>query len=180
MSRKGRMPIPLPKGVEVSMKGQDLMVKGPKGTLNQKVVPGVKIAVAEGNVTVGVAHQDRRHRALHGLYRALVSNMVTGVAKGFTKVLEMVGVGYRSAVSGQSLDLSLGFSHPTKVTIPQGLEIKIEKGTVIQISGANKQQVGQFAAQVRAIRPPEPYQGKGVRYKDERVRRKAGKTAKKA
>src|ERR1700730_2032113 len=174
MSRKGRMPIPLPKGVEVSIKGQELMVKGPKGALSRKVVVGVKVAVDEGNVVVGVVQEDRRHKALHGLYRALVANMVQGVAQGFSKTLEMVGVGYRSAVSGESLDLQLGFSHPTRVSIPKGIEVKVDKGTSIVISGADKQQVGQFAAQVRAIRPPEPYQGKGVRYQNERVRRKAG------
>jgi large subunit ribosomal protein L6 len=171
MSRKGRMPVPLPKGVEVAVKGAELTVKGPKGVLKQALVEGVQVSVAEGVATVTVAKGDRWHRAMHGLYRALVANMVQGVAEGFAKTLEMVGVGYRSAVSGRTLDLSLGFSHPTKKTIPEGIEVKVDKGT--------NQQVGQFAAEVRAMRPPEPYQGKGVRYQGERVRRKAGKTAKK-
>jgi large subunit ribosomal protein L6 len=179
MSRKGRMPVPLPKGVEVAVKGAELTVKGPKGVLKQALVEGVQVSVAEGVATVTVAKGDRWHRAMHGLYRALVANMVQGVAEGFAKTLEMVGVGYRSAVSGRTLDLSLGFSHPTKKTIPEGIEVKVDKGTNIVISGINKQQVGQFAAEVRAMRPPEPYQGKGVRYQGERVRRKAGKTAKK-
>jgi large subunit ribosomal protein L6 len=179
MSRKGRMPIPVPNGVEVAMKGRQLSVKGPKGTLSRPVVDGVNVGVAEGVVTVTVAKADRWHKSLHGLYRALVANMVQGVSQGFARTLELVGVGYRAAVQGRVLDLTLGFSHPTKVGIPEGLEVKVDKGTQVVISGLDKQRVGQFAAEVRSIRPPEPYQGKGVRYQDERVRRKAGKTAKK-
>jgi len=179
MSRKGRMPIPVPKGVEVVIKEDHVSVKGPKGALNRTVVEGVKVALADGIVTVTVTGQTRTHKALHGLYRALVANMVQGVAEGFTRTLELVGVGYRATVQGRIIDLTLGFSHPTRVPIPQGIDVTIEKGTAVMVSGIDKQQVGQFAAQVRSLRPPEPYQGKGVRYRGERVRKKAGKTAKK-
>jgi large subunit ribosomal protein L6 len=177
MSRKGKLPIPLPKGVEVKVVGSQITVKGPKGTLNQQLHPSV-IAKVENNeviVTLKEGHEDQGN--FHGLSRTLIDNLVFGTTNGYEKKLEMVGVGYRAAVTGHILDLQIGFSHPTKLTIPEGLHVKVEKNTAIFISGIDKQKVGQFAATVRAIRPPEPYQGKGIKYSDEHIRRKAGKSA---
>jgi large subunit ribosomal protein L6 len=180
MSRKGKMPVVLPKGVEVQVKENVIHVKGPKGTLTETLVPGVSLKIEKDAVSVEVSGTSRQERSFHGLYRALVQNMVTGTATGFEKKLEMQGVGYRAAVQGKNVDLQLGFSHPTPLPIPEGIQVKIEKNTLITISGANKQMVGQFAAEIRAVKPPEPYQGKGVRYDGEYVRRKAGKAAKSA
>jgi large subunit ribosomal protein L6 len=177
MSRKGKLPIPLPKGVEVKVSDTEVFVKGPKGSLQQKLVPGIQVKV-EGNqviVSLDEEHSDLNH--YYGLYRALINNMVVGTTEGFEKRLEMVGVGYRAAVQGDLLDLQLGFSHPTKLPIPKGLTVKVDKNTVIIISGFDKHLVGQFAATVRSKRPPEPYQGKGIRYVGEYVRKKAGKAA---
>lgn len=180
MSRKGKMPVVLPKGVQVQVQDNTVIVKGPKGTLNQALVPGVKLTVDTETVAVEVADDSRELRRFHGLYRALLENMVVGTSTGFEKKLEMIGVGYRAAVQGAVLDLQLGYSHPTQLHIPTGLQVKVEKNTAITITGTDKQAVGQFAAQVRALRSPEPYQGKGVRYVNEYVRRKAGKAAKSA
>ncbi len=180
MSRKGRQPIVLPKGVEVKLQGQSITVKGPKGTLSQALISGVSIQVEPGQVLVNVENESREMSKFHGLYRALVNNMVVGTTTGFEKKLEMQGVGYRAAVQGNLLDLQLGFSHPTKLPIPKEIAVKVDKNTLISITGICKQTVGQFAAQVRAMRPPEPYQGKGIRYDGEYVRRKAGKAAKTA
>lgn len=179
MSRKGNLPIALPKGVEVKISGSKVSVKGPKGTLEQHVHEGLQAKV-EGNellVSIMESHKDQDMGRFHGLTRTLLQNMVDGVTKGFEKVLEMVGVGYRAAVQGRLLDLQLGFSHPTKLPIPEGIQVSIEKGTVITIKGNNKQEVGQFAAFTRAQRKPEVYQGKGIRYSGEYVRKKAGKAA---
>jgi len=177
MSRKGKLPIPLPKGVEVKLTTSEVQVKGPKGTLHQALVPGIRLEVLPDRLQVHLeeGHEDKGH--FFGLYRSLINNMVVGTTVGFLKELEMIGVGYRAAVQGQLLDLQIGFSHPTKLEIPQGLQVKVEKNTTITITGSDKQVVGQFAASVRAIRPPEPYQGKGIRYKGEFVRKKAGKAA---
>lgn len=176
MSRKGKLPIPLPKNVEVKVSGTEVTVKGPKGTLQQSLVPGIQVQVENQQVIVTIPEdQDLGH--FHGLYRALIDNMVKGTTDGFEKRLEMVGVGYRAAVQGDLLDLQLGFSHPTKLPIPKGLTVKVDKNTVIIISGSDKHLVGQFAATIRSKRPPEPYQGKGIRYVNEYVRRKAGKAA---
>jgi large subunit ribosomal protein L6 len=180
MSRKGRMPIQLPKGVEVKVANNMITVKGPKGTLTQELVPGITLAVESDHIVVSAENDSRELSKFHGLYRALVQNMVQGTTSGFEKRLEMVGVGYRAAVQGKLLDLQIGCSHPTKLAIPEGLQVKVDKNTEIFISGINKQAVGQFAAQVRDMKRPEPYQGKGIRYKDEYVRRKAGKAAKTA
>jgi large subunit ribosomal protein L6 len=180
MSRKGRSPITLPKGVEVQVKDNEIFVKGPKGTLQQQLVPGVTLLVDNNVVTVDVEDTSRELRKFHGLYRALVNNMVVGTSQGFEKKLEMIGVGYRAAVQGTVLDLQVGNSHETKLAIPAGISVKVEKNTQISVTGINKQAVGQFAAQIRAHKKPEPYQGKGIRYEGEYVRKKAGKAAKTA
>lgn len=180
MSRKGRMPIQLPKGVDIQLAGELITVKGSKGTLKQPLLPGILIRIEPELVHVEVEKDTRELSRLHGLYRALISNMVVGTSQGFEKRLEMVGVGYRAAVQGNLLDLQIGFSHPTKLHIPEGMLVKVEKNTLIIISGIDRQAVGQFAAEIRGMRPPEPYQGKGIRYANEFVRRKAGKAAKTA
>ncbi len=179
MSRKGKLPIPLPKDVEVKVSNTEVAIKGPKGSLKQQLVPGIEVKVEDNQIHVSIASigngEELSH--YHGLYRSLVHNMVVGATEGFEKKLEMIGVGYRAAVQGELLDLQLGFSHPTKLSIPKGLTVKVDKNTLITISGFDKQLVGQFAANVRSKRPPEPYQGKGIRYVGEYVRRKAGKAA---
>ncbi len=179
MSRKGRILIALPKGVDIQVARNLVTVKGPKGTLKQEIKDGIEVAVKDGSIHVTA--QRNGLKAYHGLYRSLIANMVEGASKGFTRNLEMVGVGYRANVQGKFLDLQLGHSHENKMAIPEGLEIKVDKNnTVVIITGIDKQKVGQFAAAVRAVRPPEPYKGKGVRYENEYVRRKAGKAGKKA
>ncbi len=177
MSRKGKAPIPLAKGVEVTLSGSTLTVKGPKATLTREIIPGIEVIVENDHLQINLAAGHENMNNYHGLYRSLINNMVLGVAQGFTKKLEMIGVGYRAAVQGQLLDLQVGFSHPTKVSIPKGVSVTVEKNTTIIVTGSDSQQIGQFAAQVRAIRPPEPYQGKGIRYVGEYVRKKAGKAA---
>jgi len=177
MSRKGNQPVPLPKGVDVNVNGLTVTVKGPKGSLNQQIQEGINVKVEGDHVIVALAETHPHSGNFHGLYRTLIQNMVEGTTNGFDKKLEMIGVGYRAAVQGDLLDLQLGFSHPTKLPIPVGLTIKVEKNTLITISGFDKHLVGQFAAIIRSKRPPEPYQGKGIRYAGEYVRKKAGKSA---
>lgn len=177
MSRKGKLPIALPKGVEVKVNPNEVHVKGPKGTLHQKLVPGIEITVDGAELVVGLSEEHQDKGNFHGLYRSLIQNMVQGTSVGFERKLEMIGVGYRAAVQGNLLDLQIGFSHPTKLPIPQGIQVKVDKNTNITVTGIDKQMVGQFAATVRAVRPPEPYQGKGIRYEGEYVRKKAGKAA---
>jgi large subunit ribosomal protein L6 len=177
MSRKGKLPIALPKGVEAKLSSDEVIVAGPKGTLHQKLVPAICVREEEAHLHVELVPGHEKSKNFHGLYRTLISNMVEGTTKGFQKELEMVGVGYRAIVQGHHLELQIGFSHPTKLSIPEGLQVKVEKNTAITISGIDKCRVGHFAAYVRAMRPPEPYQGKGIRYKNEYVRRKAGKSA---
>lgn len=177
MSRKGKLPIPLPKSVEVKVSDSEVSVKGPKGSLTQKLVPGIQVKVEGNEVVVSLEDEKTDLNHFFGLYRSLINNMVVGTAEGFEKRLEMIGVGYRAAVQGDLLDLQLGFSHPTKLAIPKGLTVKVDKNTLIIISGFDKHLVGQFAANVRSKRPPEPYQGKGIRYLGEYVRKKAGKSA---
>ena len=177
MSRKGKLPIPLPKGVEVKISDKEVSVKGPKGFLVQPLVPGIRIAIQNDEVIVALSHEALAVDHYHGLYRTLIQNMVIGTTEGFEKRLEMIGVGYRAVVQGESLDLQIGLSHPTRLPIPRGLMVKVEKNTQIIISGFDKHLVGQFAATVRSKRPPEPYQGKGIRYVGEYVRKKAGKAA---
>lgn len=177
MSRKGKFPIPLPKGVEVKCTNNEVTVKGPKATLSHKLMDGLELKIDNAQLLVECPSNDHELSKFHGLHRAIISNMVVGVTQGFEKKLEMVGVGYRASVQGKELDLQLGFSHPTRLPIPEGLAVKVDKNTNITISGSDAQVVGQYAAEVRAMRPPEPYQGKGIRYAGEYVRKKAGKAA---
>ncbi|MBP9841626.1 MAG: 50S ribosomal protein L6 [Simkaniaceae bacterium] len=178
MSRLGKTPIQLPKGVEVKINQRKLHVKGSKGTMELDFPEGIEISVNGTEVAVAWNEASGLEQPAHGLYRSLVNNIITGVSRGFEKKLSLVGVGYRAAVQGKSLEMQLGFSHPCLIPIPQGIEIAIEKSVAITITGIDKALVGQFAASVRALRPPEPYKGKGVRYIDEFVRKKAGKSAK--
>jgi large subunit ribosomal protein L6 len=179
MSRKGKKPIELPKGVEVKVDSDSVEVKGPKGTLKSRLVSGISVALEGETLTVQFQEgNDNPAGKFLGLMRALIDNMVTGTSKGFEKKLEMIGVGYRASVQGHELDLQVGFSHPTRLPIPEGIQVSVEKNTIITVAGIDKQQVGEFAAVVRSKRPPEPYQGKGIRYSGEFVRRKAGKTGK--
>jgi large subunit ribosomal protein L6 len=178
MSRLGKKPIQLPKGVEIKVAQRKLQVKGAKGNVDLDFPEGIDISVNGAEVTVAWNEESGLARPNHGLYRSLVNNIIIGVSQGFEKKLALVGVGYRAAVQGKSLEMQLGFSHPCLIAIPQGIEIAIEKSVAITIKGIDKTLVGQFAASVRALRPPEPYKGKGVRYVDEFVRKKAGKSAK--
>jgi len=175
MSRVGRKPIPIPNGVSVEAVDGGVRVKGPKGTLTERMPARVAISVESGKVSVARSDDDKNTRALHGLARALIQNMVRGVVEPFVKELEIQGVGYRADVAGKTLKLLLGFSHPVELAIPEGLKIAVDKNVMIRIEGINRQQVGQFAADLRSIRPPEPYKGKGIRYVGERVSRKVGK-----
>ena len=178
MSRIGKQPIPVPAGVDVTIEGSTVTTKGPKGTLSQSFDPDMQITLEEGSIWVRRPSDDRRHRSLHGLTRTLVSNMVVGVSDGFRKDMEIVGVGYRAALKGSDLDLSLGLSHPMVVACPEGITFEVPAPTKISVIGIDKQRVGQIAAEIRSIRPPEPYKGKGIRYAGEHVRRKVGKAAK--
>ncbi len=175
MSRIGNSPIDLPAGVEVTMQGTDVVVKGPKGTLTQWVNSAITVTIDDGVVRISRENDERQNRALHGLTRALIANMVVGVTEGYVKELTAVGVGYRAALKGNTLELQVGFSHPVHLDAPEGVTFEVPEPTRIIVSGIDKQKVGQVAANVRAVRPPEPYKGKGIRYKDEYVRRKAGK-----
>jgi large subunit ribosomal protein L6 len=179
MSRIGKSPIPIPSGVDVAINGSHVTVKGPKGTLEHDAPESITVA-RDGDVLVVTRPDDEReHRALHGLTRSLVANMVTGVSEGFVRELEIVGVGYRAAAAGpRHLDLQVGFSHPVAVDAPEGVEFEVPTPTRITVRGFDKQLVGQVAADIRKIRKPEPYKGKGIRYANERVLRKAGKSAK--
>ena len=179
MSRIGRSPIEVPSGVDVTVTGQRVEVKGPKGTLSRELPEPITVRQDEGQLLVERPDDERTNRALHGLSRSLVANMVTGVTAGFTKELEIVGVGYRATAAGPSrIDLALGFSHPVWVDAPDGITFEVPAPTRIVVSGIDKEAVGQMAANIRKIRKPEPYKGKGVRYAGERVLRKAGKAAK--
>lgn len=178
MSRIGKQPIPVPSGVEVKIDGPTVTVKGPKGELTQTFNEDMIIEMAEGEVTVRRPSDARGHRSLHGLTRTLLSNMVVGVSDGFSKNLEIVGVGYRAAMIGSNLEMQLGFSHPVLIKAESGISFEVPAPTKITVRGIDKQRVGQIAAEIRGWRPPEPYKGKGVRYEGEYVRRKLGKTAK--
>jgi large subunit ribosomal protein L6 len=177
MSRIGKMPVEVPKGVDVSLSRGTLSVKGPKGVLSLDVHPEIEVKVEDGVVTVNRPSDQPRHKALHGLVRSLVANMVTGVSQGFSRTLEIVGVGYRADVSGNGIKVQVGYSHPIDYPAPEGITLECPNQTTIVVSGPDKQKVGQTAAEIRAFRPPEPYKGKGIRYQGEQVRRKAGKTA---
>ena len=174
MSRIGRMPIPVPSGVEVALGGREITVKGPKGTLKMHVIPGVEIKNADGNLTCADGSAATKFA---GTTRALLANMVQGVSQGYERKLELVGVGFRAALQGKSLNLSLGFSHPVVFPAPEGITLETPSPTEIIIKGADKQQVGQTAAKIRGFRPPEPYKGKGVRYAGERITLKEAKKA---
>ncbi len=178
MSRIGNKPITIPSGVTVTLTDNLVQANGPKGMFEVKIHPKASITIGEGVVTVGRHGNDRLARAIHGLTRMLVSNAIEGVSAGFTKKLEMVGTGYRAQTDGSKLTLSVGFSHPVEMTAPEGIAFGVEKNTLISVSGIDKQAVGQIAANIRAVRKPEPYKGKGIRYEGEHVRRKAGKAAK--
>ncbi|MFQ3789899.1 50S ribosomal protein L6 [Halomonas sp. A29] len=174
MSRVAKYPVKVPAGVDVKLDGDQLTVKGSQGTLSMTVHPDVAIAQEEGQLTFNPS-ESAKSWAMAGTTRALVQNLVTGVSEGFTKTLEIVGVGYRAQANGQTLNLSLGFSHPVEYSLPEGVSAETPKNTVIVLKSADKQKLGQVAAEVRAFRPPEPYKGKGVRYADEQVRRKEAK-----
>ena len=178
MSRLGKTPIPLPKEVEVKGSEDLIEIKGPKGTVKAKLPKGSLIKVSENQVLVEFDESSGLPKPMYGLYRSLLNNHIIGVSTGFEKQLSLIGVGYRAAVKGDVLDLQLGFSHPSQLQIPSEVKVAVEKSTLIKVTGIDKQVVGQFAANIRAIRSPEPYKGKGVRYVDEFVRKKAGKAAK--
>ena len=175
MSRIGNQPITVPSGVTATVTGHAIKVKGPKGELEQAFDPDIKVEVGDGAITVTRSTDQRHHRAFHGLYRSLINNMVTGVSKGFAKVLEIEGVGYTAKAAGAKLTLNVGFNAPVEMEAPKGVDVATPKNTVIELSGFDKQKVGQSAAEIRRVRPPEPYKGKGIRYQGEHVRRKAGK-----
>jgi large subunit ribosomal protein L6 len=177
MSRIGRKPIPVPDGVEIQVSPTSVTVKGPKGTLSERINPDMTVSVEDGTLTVARPSDRGEHRALHGLTRSLVANMVTGVTSGFEKRLEIQGVGYRAALRGSDLEMQLGFSHPVSVKAPEGIQFEVPQPTQIIVRGISKQVVGETAAQIRKWRPPEPYKGKGIRYADEHVVRKVGKRA---
>ncbi|MDE0806827.1 MAG: 50S ribosomal protein L6 [Longimicrobiales bacterium] len=177
MSRIGKQPIEVPAGVDVVLQESGISVKGPKGEMKLNINPGIRVGVDEGVVNVSRSSDEAKDRALHGLVRALIANMIEGVDKGFQKTLEIQGVGYRAEKKGSGLLLNLGFSHTIDYPAPEGINIDLPDQTTIVIDGVDKQAVGQTAAEIRAFRPPEPYKGKGIRYQGEHVRRKAGKTA---
>ena len=177
MSRIGRKPIAVPDGVTVEVKPELVKVKGPKGELNQTVSADMKVLESDGTLTVERPTDRGEHRALHGLTRSLIANMVEGVTDGFEKRLEIQGVGYRARLQGKALELSVGYSHPVSVTAPEGIEFEVPAPTQVVVRGIDKQLVGEIAARIRRTRPPEPYKGKGIRYEGEHVRRKVGKRA---
>ena len=179
MSRIGRMPVTLPKGVDVQIEGTHVRVKGPKGEMEHTFPGTMMISVEDGTILVKRPSEDRIQRALHGMTRALINNMVVGVSTGFERVLEVNGVGYRAEVSGKDLVLNVGYSHPVVMEPPEGISFEVDNRTrQIRVKGYDKALVGQIAADIRKVRPPEPYQGKGIKYIEEKIRRKAGKTGK--
>jgi large subunit ribosomal protein L6 len=179
MSRIGKLPIPVPSGVDVAIDGSTVTVKGPKGTLTHQVVEPITIGRGDdGSIEIARPNDERRAKERHGLTRTLVANMVAGVTSGYSKTLEIQGTGYRVTAKGSDLEFALGFSHPVTVRPPEGITFRVEKPTTFVVEGIDKQLVGEVAANIRKIRPPEPYKGKGVRYQGENVRRKAGKAGK--
>ncbi len=175
MSRIGKAPIPVPQGVTVTVEGNRVSVKGPKGELTRTVPAEMQLSQDDGTFTVARPSDEPNHRALHGLTRTLVANMVEGVTKGFQKTLEIVGVGYKAEARPYGLQLALGYSHPIEFRAPQGIKLSAPNPTTVVIDGSNKEVVGQVAAEIRSLRPPEPYKGKGIKYQGEQIRRKAGK-----
>ena len=178
MSRIGRLPIPVPAGVDVTIEGRTVTVKGPKGSLSRELHPDMTVSREDDALVVNRPSDAKPHRQLHGLTRTLVNNMVTGVTTGYSKGLEITGVGYRAALVGRKLQLNLGYSHPVEIDPPEGIAFEVENPTRLSVVGIDKELVGEIAARVRASRKPEPYKGKGVRYAGEKVRRKAGKAGK--
>jgi len=179
VSRIGRMPVMIPKGVEVDVKGSSIRVKGPKGEMSHTFPASMTIKIEDGAVQVSRPSDESAHRALHGMTRALINNMVVGVSTGFEKTLEVNGVGYRAEMNGKNLVLNVGYSHPVVVEPAEGISFEVDTRTrQIKVMGYDKQQIGQVAADIRKIRPPEPYKGKGIKYLDEKIRRKAGKAGK--
>ena len=178
MSRIGRLPISVPAGVEVAVDGSVVKVKGPKGELTQTVAAPITVVVEDGTVQVARPNDERESRALHGLTRTLISNMVQGVSEGYSKQLEIVGTGYRVQAKGANLEFALGYSHPVPFEAPDGITLSVEGSNKVTVAGIDKQQVGQVAAKIRKLRLPDPYKGKGVRYAGEQIRRKAGKAGK--
>ncbi len=178
MSRIGKEPVAIPDGVEVSLDDGVITVTGPQGTLTQEIHPDITVTIADGEIVVTRPDDEREHRALHGLTRALIANMVIGVTQGYQRNLRIVGVGYRAEAKGSDrIVVQVGYSHPVEVVAPEGVTLTVPTPTRIEVRGADKQRVGQVAADIRAIRRPEPYKGKGIRYEDEHVRRKSGKAA---
>ncbi|MDQ2836733.1 MAG: 50S ribosomal protein L6 [Actinomycetota bacterium] len=178
MSRIGKLPIPVPSGVDVAIDGQFITVKGPKGSLSHTVAEPITVAQEDGTLNVIRPDDERESKSLHGLSRTLIANMVLGVTEGYIKPMEIVGTGYRVAAKGSDLEFALGFSHPVLVTAPDGISFKVETPTRFAVEGIDKQKVGEVAANIRKLRKPDPYKGKGVRYQGEVIRRKAGKTGK--
>jgi large subunit ribosomal protein L6 len=177
MSRIGLRPVPVPSGVEVKVDAGVVRIRGPKGLLEQPLAPFTRVDLESGEIRVRRDAEHKAAKAAHGLMRSLLQNMVVGVTSGFSRSLDIVGVGYRAEVKGRQLSLSVGYSHPVLLPIPDGVEVRAENPTRLVVSGSDRQRVGQFAANVRRVRPPEPYNGKGIRYTDEHIRRKVGKTA---
>jgi large subunit ribosomal protein L6 len=180
MSRIGRLPIPVPDGVEIEFKGTHMTVKGGRGQLDLDVHPEMQVKIEDGLVTVVRPTDQTRHRALHGLTRSLIFNMVEGVSKGYVRELELVGVGYRASKQGDDLVLNVGYSHPVRFAVPPGIAIEVPEPTRVNVAGTDKELVGRTASQIRKVRPPEPYKGKGILYRGERIKRKAGKSGKAA
>jgi large subunit ribosomal protein L6 len=178
MSRIGRMPVTVPSGVDVTIQGQEVTVKGPKGTLSVEISAPIQVVQNDGTINVSRPSDEGEIRALHGLSRSLIANMVIGVTEGYRKTLEIVGVGYRVQAKGKDLEFALGFSHPVPVNAPDGISFKVETPTRFIVEGIDKQQVGEVAANIRKLRKPDPYKGKGVRYQGEQIRRKVGKAGK--
>jgi large subunit ribosomal protein L6 len=176
MSRIGRKPVALPKGVTAQIEGHKITVKGPKGEISRTLHEEMALSLEDGTVVVKRPSDEAQHKALHGLTRTLIANMVEGVTAGFAKSLEIQGVGYKAEAKPYGVNLIVGYSHPVKYEAPKGIKISVENNTTVKIEGADKEKVGQVAAELRAVRPPEPYKGKGVRYQGEQIRRKAGKT----
>src|SRR5262245_14672389 len=177
MSRVGLKPVPIVSGVEVSVSGGNVRVKGPKATLQTRVAPYTSVEVKDGTVVVTRKSEEKAAKGAHGLMRSVLSNMIAGVTQGFERKLDIVGVGYKAEMKGKELVLIVGYSHPVSLRIPEGLDVRLDSATRITVAGPDRRLVGQFAANVRKIRPPEPYKGKGIRYADEKIRRKVGKSA---
>jgi len=175
MSRIGRLPIPVPKGAKIEIKDRSFTAEGPKGKVTERIMPECEVELADGEIRVTRKNDTKPARSKHGLQRALLANAVLGVTKGFTKTLEIVGVGYRGEVKGREVHFALGYSHPVIFSIPDGIEVGIDKNNKITVTGANRRDVGQVSAEIRHFRPPDPYKAKGIRYSDEVIRRKVGK-----